>query len=172
MDFVAFAQVASAVATVVLAVVAFLQVQEVRRARIEQQRPHVIVDADYGHRDVVSIVVRNIGVGAAKNISFEFSEPIESTLNHYRDNSKKFIVSDLPYFKEGIDYLAPGSEIRSGWDTYINLLNEPSSEHLREGITVTTRYQDLFDRHYATAWKIDPLKIEGALHFDGPDEKA
>src|SRR5215217_506250 len=101
MDFVAFAQVASAVATVVLAAVAWLQVQEVRKARMEQQRPHVIVDADYSHRDIISVVVRNIGAGAAKNISFSFSSPLESTLTDPFDPSKKFTVSDLPYLTQG-----------------------------------------------------------------------
>ncbi len=79
MDLVAYAQVGSAVATVFLAAVALSQVLEMRAARIEQQRPHVIVDADYGHRDVISVVVRNIGAGTAKDVSFEFSAPLEST---------------------------------------------------------------------------------------------
>ncbi len=80
MDLVAYTQVGSAVATVFLAAVALSQeVLEMRAVRIEQERPHVIVDADYGHRDVISVVVRNIGAGTAKDVSFEFSAPLEST---------------------------------------------------------------------------------------------
>lgn len=172
MDLVAYAQIGSAVATVVLALMAFSQVREMRAARIEQQRPHVIVDADYGHRDVVSVVVRNIGAGAAKDVSFEFSAPLESTLKDPEDRSKRFVVSELPYLKEGMDYLAPGAEIRSGWDTYINLLDELAEKGPREGVTVTSRYRDLSGRSYTTPWKINPLKVEGALDFPGPVEKA
>lgn len=172
MSFVAFAQVGSALATVVLAMVALLQVLEVRRARIEQQRPHIIVDADYSHRTVVSIVVRNIGVGAAKRISFDFSAPLKSTLQDPRGVSDSFVVSNLPYFKEGLDYLAPGSELRSGWDTYINLFQLLSEEGLDNGIEVKINYQDLHGRNYSTLWRINPLKIEHSLDFTGPDEKA
>lgn len=151
MSFVAFAQVASALATVVLAIVALLQVLEVRKARIEQQRPHIIVDADYSHRSVIYVVVRNIGAGAAKNVSFEFSAPLKSTLQDPEGGPNSFVVSDLPYFKEGLDYLAPGSEIRSGWDTYINLLPLLATEGLEDGIEVKTSYQDLYGRDYSTS---------------------
>ena len=173
-DFIAFAQVASAAATVVLAVVAWLQVREVRTARIDQQRPHVIVDAGYSYRDIISVVVRNIGAGAARNISFEFSEPLESgALSDPEDRSKPFVVSDLPFLKEGIDYLAPGSEVSSGWDTYVGQLKLLGDKKLRNGFTVTIRYEDLLSgKPYTTHWNINPSKIEGAWAFDDPQVKA
>ena len=70
--FVAWAQAAAAIGTFILAGLAFAQVREMREARVAQERPHVIVDTDHSKPPNVYLVVRNIGKGAAKDISFEF----------------------------------------------------------------------------------------------------
>lgn len=59
-------------------------------------RPQVIVDDDHDSLPEVNIVVRNVNQGAAKDITFEFSTPVE--------NSSGFVISDLPYFKDGWTY--------------------------------------------------------------------
>ena len=45
---------------------------EARRARNDEDRPQIIVDADYTGRFTTNIVVRNIGHGVARNITFDF----------------------------------------------------------------------------------------------------
>jgi hypothetical protein len=57
------------------------------------------VDADYTGRFTTNIVVRNIGHGMAKNITFEFSAPIQSTSGAD--------ITELPYLKHGINFMAP-----------------------------------------------------------------
>jgi hypothetical protein len=73
-----------------------------REERLSGGRPQVIVDDSYNRLPEVDIVVRNVKGGAAKDISFEFSAPVES--------SDGTVISDLTYFKEGMDFLAPDGE--------------------------------------------------------------
>src|SRR5215212_2658172 len=72
MDIAVLAQVLSSLATFVVAAGILYQGREARRARDDQDRPQIIVDADYTGRFTTNIVVRNIGHGTAKNITFEF----------------------------------------------------------------------------------------------------
>jgi hypothetical protein len=57
------------------------------------------VDADYTGRFTTNIVVRNIGHGVARNITFAFSAPLESTSG--------YDITELPYFRNGINFMAP-----------------------------------------------------------------
>jgi hypothetical protein len=96
----------------------------------------------------VDITVRNISQGAAKDITFEFSAPVES--------SDGTIISDLAYFKDGLDFLAPDGEISCYWDHLDSLLPLLKENGLEGGILVTTRYKDLAGESYETAWNLKP----------------
>jgi hypothetical protein len=170
-------QIAAAAGTLILAFAVWFQirvarqqtaatretVEERRASRLAQERPHIIVDADYSDPNIVYVVVRNIGKGAAKNITFCFSHPLESHLRDPKDPSKNFVISELAYFEEGLDYLAPGSAITTGWGTFRELFNLLTNKKLQDGIEVVSHYQDLSGRDYHTSWKINPLKVEGVL---------
>lgn len=170
MDLVAIAQIAAAIGTLILAALTFAyvhftrnMVKEMRETRITQERPEVIVDADYSDQSIVDVVVRNIGKGAAKEITFDFSAPMESSIS-VREASEAMPLNELPYFKEGIDFLAPGAEIRCTWDSYIGLLPLLRDKGLTEGITITSRYKSLGGDPYETTWTINPLRLSGAPH--------
>jgi hypothetical protein len=92
------AQILSSLATFVVAAGILYQGREARRARNDEDRPQIIVDADYTGRFTTNIVVRNIGHGIAKNITFEFSAPLQSTSG--------YDVTELPYFQNGINFMA------------------------------------------------------------------
>jgi hypothetical protein len=79
MDIATTAQLLSSLATFVVALGILYQGRQARKARDDQDRPQIIVDADYTGRFTTNIVVRNIGHGMAKNITFEFSAPLQST---------------------------------------------------------------------------------------------
>jgi hypothetical protein len=155
---VAGAQVTAALGTLALAVLAFRQVEELRATRIAQERPQVIVDADYEQSQIVHVVVRNIGRGAAKDISFEFSAPMESPRG-------RAPINELPYFRRGLDYLAPGAEISCVWTSMIGLPDFLEARGLHDGITITTRYRGLADtpsdEPYKSSWTINPLLLVG-----------
>ena len=96
------AQVLSPLATLIVALGIPYQGRQARRARDDAFRPQIIVDADYTGRFTTNIVARNIGGGAAKDITFEFSAPIET--------STGWDIIELPYFTHGINFMVPQTE--------------------------------------------------------------
>ena len=121
MDIATAAQILSSLATLVVATGILYQGREARKARNDEDRPQIIVDADYTGRFTTNIVVRNIGHGMAKNVTFEFSASIETTEG--RD------ITELPYFKHGINFMAPQTDLPTVWDS----LPERGTEPERQG---------------------------------------
>lgn len=158
MDLASGAQILSSFAVLLLAVFAFVQVMEQRAARIAQDSPQILVDVNYSQRTMINIVVRNIGRGAAKDIRFDFSAPVESSGGQR--------ISDLAYFKEGIAFLAPNTEIATVWDSYADAVEVLKNKGLRNGITVSVKYKDLRGKAYSTRWTINPLILEGSGYAD------
>lgn len=89
-------------------------IEFMERQRTALGRPQVIVDTDYNSLPEVDVVVRNISDGAAKEISFQFSAPLES--------SDGTVISDLSYFDGSLDFLAPDGEVSCYWDHLDTLL--------------------------------------------------
>jgi hypothetical protein len=129
------------------------QVNEMNQARTTGGRPLIIVTEDYENLPTINLVVQNVGYGPAKNISFEFSSPVES--------SDGFVLSDLAFFEEGITSLAPGGRIVCYWDELGNLQNMFQEGRLQRGIAVTVNYQDITGGSYSHEWEIDPLLYQG-----------
>lgn len=138
-------------------------VAEMRAGRVAQERPQVVVDADYSRSPLVDVVVRNAGRGAARDITFDFSAPMVSSLSAEQD-SVAVPLNELSYFKEGMNFLAPGAEIRTAWDSLVSLRPVLEEHGLEDGFTVTSRYESLDGEPYETPWKIDPLRME-RYHF-------
>ncbi len=171
-DLVSIAQIASAVGTVGLTILFGFQLlvfrkqvavnsntlREMQESRLAQERPQVIVLAEYRQRRVIEVVVRNIGRGAAKDITFEFSAPLESSISD-QEHPEVIPRNELPYFQEGLNFLAPGAEIGVIWDTHENLLPLLRERGLENGITATSRYESLTGDQYETSWVINPLLI-------------
>jgi len=158
MDIAVLAQLLSSLATFVVAAGILYQGREARKARDDEDRPQIIVDADYTGRFTTNIVVRNIGHGIAKNITFEFSAPLQSTSGHD--------ITELPYFKNGINFMAPQTDLPAVWDTYQNVVENLREKGLTEGITITSHYEDRQGERYDTAWTINPLLLEGSGYSD------
>jgi hypothetical protein len=136
---------------------------EMREARVSHERPHIVVTAEYRHGTLVEVVIGNIGRGDAKDITFEFSTSMESSVSYPRD-SEVVPLSELPHFKDGLNYLAPGAEIATVWDYHANLVPLLRKMGLQKGITVTSRYESLLGERYETLWTINPLLISGGLY--------
>jgi len=45
-----------------------------------------------------------------KNIAFDFSAPIQTTRGED--------ITELPYFKNGLNFMAPQTDIAAVWDSY------------------------------------------------------
>jgi hypothetical protein len=154
MDIAVLAQLLSSFGTLVVATGILYQGRQARKARDDTDRPQIIVDADYTGRFTTNVVVRNIGNGMAKNITFEFSAPLESTSGHD--------ITELPYFKHGINFMAPQTDLPAVWDSYQNVVKNMREKGLTEGITIISHYEDRQGERYETSWTINPLLLEGS----------
>ena len=157
---VAGAQVAAALGTFILAGLAYAQVREMRETRISQERPHVIVDADY-KSSFVYLVVRNLGQGAAKDITFEFSAPVEAPEGV--DNSLWVPLNEQGYFARGMDFLAPGAELRNFWGTMRTLPRFLEERGLDNGIKITSRHKSLAGRQHESELTVNPILVRDVL---------
>ena len=160
MDIVTLAQVITSVTNLLFVIVLALgyyftwrvsqtTLQEMRAQRTAMGRPLVIVEEDYESLPELDVAIRNVSEGAARDIEFEFSVPIES--------SNGFVVSDLPYFKYGLDFLPPKGEITCYWDELDSLLPFLESKDLQNGIHVVVRYKDLSGESYRSQWRLNPF---------------
>jgi hypothetical protein len=121
-------------------------------------RPLITVSEDYANLPNISLIVQNVGGGPAKDISFEFSAPVVS--------SDGLVLSDLPFFEEGLTSLAPGAKIGCYWDTLDNLLPLIREGRIASDITVTVRYKDLNLNPLEHQWEINPRIYEGIRNVD------
>ena len=103
-------------------------------------------------------MVRNIGHGVARNITFAFSAPLQSTSG--------YDITELPYFQNGINFMAPRTSLRAVWDSYQNVVKNLREKGLTEGITITSYYEDRQGERYETEWTINPLLLEGSGYSD------
>jgi hypothetical protein len=166
MDIVTLAQVVTSVTNlffvIVLAAgyyftwrVSQTTLEEMRAQRTAMGRPLVIVQEDYESLPELDVAIRNVSEGAARDIEFGFSAPIES--------SNGFVVSDLPYFKYGLDFLPPQGEITCYWDELDSLLPFLESKNLQNGIHVTVRYRDLSGDQYHSQWRLNPFLYKDTM---------
>jgi len=158
MDIAVLAQLLSSLGTLVVAAGILYQGRQARNARNDQDRPQIIVDADYTGRFTTNIVVRNIGHGVAKNITFGFSAPLESTSGQD--------ITELPYLRHGINFMAPQTDLPAVWDSYQNVVQNLREKGLTNGITITSKYEDRNGEPYETEWTINPLLLEGSGYSD------
>jgi hypothetical protein len=130
--------------------------REMREQRVSGGRPQVILQARYERLPMVDLVVKNFGGGVAKEITFAFSCPIE--------DSTGFVLSELPYLKEGMSFLGPGEEVACVWDDLEKLASSLREKGHKRGILVKVRYEDLAGEVYETEWRINPLIYENDRH--------
>jgi hypothetical protein len=90
---------------------------------------------------------------AAGSVSFDFSDPVES--------ASGFVISELPFFQEQLDFLEPDGEIRIAWGTLDSLAPLLKERGINDGITVTVSYDSLGGTRYTNRWKVNPLLYEG-----------
>jgi len=106
MEITTFAQLAQSVTSIMSVLVIGLgyyymvnprTLEEMRAQRLAGGRPTVIVTDNYGNLPEVDLVIRNMIRGPAKEISFEFSSPVE--------DSSGYVISNMPIFKDGLDFM-------------------------------------------------------------------
>ena len=170
MDLLTIAQVANPLLQLVFIVVIGLgyyfsvratkrMVEEMREEhQVGGGRPLITVSEDYATLPNLNILVKNSGGGPAKNITFEFSTPVES--------SDGLVLSDLPFFKEGLPSLDAGASIACYWDTLDNLMPLIKEGSIASDTTVTVSYEDLNQNSYQHTWEVSARLYEGIRVVD------
>ncbi len=160
MDIATIAQIVTAVTNLMFVVVlaggyyftwrvSHKTLTEMQSQRTAMGRPLVIVQEDYDGLPEIDIGIRNVSETAARDITFEFSHKVES--------ANEVVISDLPYFKHGLDFLPPNGEINCYWGELDSLLPHLENLGLENGIFVTVRYKDLAGESYESQWKLNPF---------------
>lgn len=155
------ASVANVISVAVLAVGYYFMVRLYREwigmsreTRTAGGRPMVVVTADYSRLPEVSIAIHNFAQAPAKEVSFDFSAPVEAP-----DGT---VISELPYLERGLPFLEPQHRIGRRWGSMPELAMLLRRKGLENGISVTTRYKDLAGESYESQWTLDPLLFEGS----------
>lgn len=134
---------------------------EMYHERVVGGRPLVIAEANYRRFPEIDFVVRNVGGGPAKEICFDFSAPIKS--------STGFVLSDLYYLSQGMEFLGPESEMRCLWDDLNSLTDVLRDQGLHHGIRVEVSYKDLRGESFRDVYEVNPLLYEGIRNADRKD---
>jgi len=103
--------VATAVVALLAAGFAAWQVWEIRRTREEQARPFVVVDIrpSTAASNILNLVIENVGTTVARNVTFEFEPPLQSS-------QEKYDLSESVLIRTGIPTLPPRRRIEALFD--------------------------------------------------------
>jgi len=109
----------------------------------------------------VYLVVRNVGKGAAKDILFDFSAPVEAPEG--ANNQYWVPLNEQGYFAQGMNFLSPGAEIPNFWGTMRTLPTFLEERGLENGIKITSRYKSLEGRPHESELTVNPILMRDRL---------
>lgn len=150
------------VATVIYAWLTAKLVNETRRMREAQTEPSLQVV--YRNRDewinLLDVAVRNIGMGAAYDITFDIrAELKEGDRNDLADS-----LSKLGCFSKGLVYLGPNQEFTSFWT---NLMDGHVSK-LDSRVFIHCHYRSATGAKYESQCVLDLSEIKGISRIGEP----
>jgi hypothetical protein len=82
---------------------------EAKQLREDQTRPFVVIELDGVRKTFFEFVIKNIGTTMARNVTFTFDPPAESTMSGVD-------LQKLKMFRDGISTLPPGKVLRTLFD--------------------------------------------------------
>lgn len=97
------------------AIFARRQAMEARRLREQQTRPFVLIDFRV-HQTVIEIVITNVGATLARDVRFEFDQPLVSAYDSEPGSRRK--VAEIGMLSDGIASLAPHKEMKVFFDRF------------------------------------------------------
>ncbi len=144
-----------ALSTVVYAILTALLVLETRRMRRYQNEPRIEV-AVRPREEWINLVkwyVRNIGLGAAYDLSFEISSSPAT------EGVKLLVASftESAFLTTGMKYLGPGQEVATGFSS----MTDHFDEKIQAVIEVRVRYAAMDGHRYHGAFRIDMSEFKG-----------
>jgi hypothetical protein len=106
-----------------------LTFQEMKEARDQDTAPYIVAYFDV-ELPLIYFVVKNLGKSVAEEIRLDITPPLTSS-------EPKNEFNELPFIKDGIGALAPGSEIRIFFDSTIGYFREYDPLPLRYDIAIS-----------------------------------
>jgi len=158
------------VATAVLALLTFIYVRLTKRILENQSNPCVIVSVihDDERPTILQLVIRNVGAGLAKDISFEFSRPIPARAWGVSENEAKTAEAmTVGPLMEGIPALGPGEQRRIDWGQYGGLTKNLG----REPIIIKCKFKNNRKAMLVVECKLDVKSFEGTVAAERPIAK-
>jgi len=149
-------------ATVVYAWLTWKLVTETRQLRQAQTEPRVQVI--YRPRDewmaLTDIVVRNIGLGPAYDISFDVHQQTES------DTTARLAAEllELGCFRTGLSYLGPGQEFFSYWTN----VTEGYEEKIQATLKIHCQYKSAGGVPYVHEYLLNLSELKGLTRIGEP----
>lgn len=147
-----------AVATIFYAFLTYILVSETGKMRKAQTEPEISITVQPSEWwiNYIDMVIENIGLGSARNISFE-------VISDFECEKGKF-VSDIGYIKYGLDYFAPKQKL-----TFFltNLLdNNNFEEKITKFFVIKVIYHDKTNKLLDHTFKINFNQFEGLIHTE------
>jgi len=142
-------------ATFVVALLTFRSIDEMKLARVQENRPVMILDFDvpYGQH-LIMLVLKNEGKSLAKNVS--------CTIKPELIDSRGRNISKSPLFSKPIETFAAGKEIRQIFDGFVQYLGDKNTFPLT--FEVIMQYADMEGNQYQENMTMD-LSIYKEIQF-------
>lgn len=115
----------SAIATMILAILTWKMVKEMKQARLDTSRPYVIAYLEYKEHQVF-FICENIGKTTAQNVKLDFDTPLLGIENY--EVSKELFSSPIPS-------MPPTHQIKTFVNSSINIL-----ENNKDLLNITIKY--------------------------------
>lgn len=146
-------------ATLVVALLTFKMVDEMRLARIAQYRPEIIIDFDIPYGEpIINLILKNEGKSLAKNVTFKIIPELIDSRD--RNMSKSYI------FEKGIKTMIAGKEIKQIFDGSIDYYqkNEKTPEKYPLIFEAIIKYEDNEGKKYEDSMILN-LEIYKNVHY-------
>ncbi len=140
------------VATLLIFIANYLSVKELKRTRIEQSRPHIIVYLDVFQSNIVQLTIQNIGKTVAKDIEIACDPDLDKPKERPLKNSY-FFTKKIPNMPPDYKYLA--------FVGTFNELKNQDGEYKKYRFTV--KYKDSFRKNTYCEEFISDLNVTAMI---------
>jgi hypothetical protein len=145
-------------ATVVYAILTWRLVEETSRMRKVQTEPRVSISTVSRKESAswVDIKFENIGLGPAYNVNFEIVEDTNDAAEEW--------LSHRGFFRDGINYLAPGDKIQF----FLTTLSEDHSQKMETSFTLKAEFEGATGVRYEHRYLIDLSEYRNRTQLGEP----
>lgn len=142
-------------------VIARDQAEDARRAQSEASRPYIVVTIEPSavSRHLFDLVVKNIGIRPALNVSITLDPPPKRARE-----TPGYEIDKIKMLNEPIAMIAPGQEMRAYYDNLVERNN--SQDDLPKSHRASLTYTDSSQHEYSEISILDIDAMKGTMYSD------